>query len=269
MKKIAFTLLAVLYTVTVLGAQPRILAHRGGRAEQEENTLEAFKATYEAGCHGFETDIHMTADGELVIMHDFYLSRMTVGEGIIESLPASYIRGLKTKQGHRVPFLDDLLGFFSSCEGLYVEFELKTNTEHYPDEVLEPFCDKVWDAVMKDKPQDALYVLSSFDERPLQLIKSKHPEAQVMLITGSPCCKETVERCVSLGIGRMAATLNGTSRLAVSEAHGKGLLINLWPGNTVADTELAALLGADYLCTDIPAEVMKDISEKHLDIISR
>ena len=45
MKRGLLLLTAVLLGTAVLSAQPRILAHRGGRADQEENTLAAFKAT--------------------------------------------------------------------------------------------------------------------------------------------------------------------------------------------------------------------------------
>ena len=45
----------------------QVIGHRGGRYEFEENTLAAFKGSYEKGVRGYETDIRMTADGELVI----------------------------------------------------------------------------------------------------------------------------------------------------------------------------------------------------------
>ena len=70
MKRILTLSFLTLLCAATLSAQTRMLAHRGGQSEQDENTLAAFKATYAAGCHGFETDIHITADGEYVIIHD-------------------------------------------------------------------------------------------------------------------------------------------------------------------------------------------------------
>ena len=55
----------------------RLFSHRGGRMEHDENTLSAFQASYDAGYRGFETDIRMTRDGELVISHDETLARLT------------------------------------------------------------------------------------------------------------------------------------------------------------------------------------------------
>jgi glycerophosphoryl diester phosphodiesterase len=269
MKRGLLLLTAVFLGTAVLSAQPRILAHRGGRAEQEENVLSAFKATYEAGCHGFETDIHITADGQYVIMHDPTLERMTDGTGQIEQTQSAYIRTLRTKGGSPVLFLDDLLAYFKDCKTLYVEWEMKTTEKDYPMELVRKYCEDVYSKVMASKPADALYGFSSFDPRPLLYLREHHPDAEVMLITGKPCTQETVDLVKALGLHRVAATLNGSSRSGVKYAHDKGVLVNLWPGEKTADTHLAFLLGADYLCTDIPQEVMRYISDKGLDIRSR
>ena len=255
-------------TTSTVPASSHILAHRGGLAEQEENTLEAFKATYKAGCHGFETDIHMTADGELVIMHDGVLSRTTDGEDKrIEECCADYIRSVNTIGGRKVPFLGELLEFFNSCSDLYVEFEMKTDVKFYPEERLAEYCDKVYDAVMADKPAGNLYVFTSFDPRPLTYIKTRHPEAEVGYITSKPCSREIVDYCAGMGFHRVAANLGKTTREGVTYAHTKGITVNLWPGKKVEDTVLGDLLGADYLCTDIPVEVMAYVGEHNLDIM--
>ena len=267
MKRILIALFLAFCAVTAYCAPSRILAHRGGRAEQEENTVEAFKATYKAGCHGFETDIRMTADGGLVIMHDSGLERMTVGgQGRIEDVTADYIRSLNTKGGHKVPFLDDILDFFNTCEDLYVEFEMKTTPELYPEDRMVEYCDKVYEKVMAAKPEGSLYIFTSFDPRPLVYIKGKHPEAEVGYITSKPCSKEVVDYCVGIGVRRIAANVGKTTRKDIEYAHTKGIAVNLWPGLKVEDTLLGDLLGADFLCTDIPVEVMKYVRKHKLDI---
>ena len=260
---------ALLLGAATLFAQPRILAHRGGRAEQEENTLDAFKTTYAAGCHAFETDIHITADGQYVIMHDGTLDRMTNGTGRIEQVTGDYIRTLRTKGGRPVPFLQDLLDFFKDCKGLYVEWEMKTNEKEYPPELLKKYCDEVYAMVTAAQPADALFIFTSFDPRPLLYLHQNHPEAELMLITGKPCTQETVDLTKMMGLHRLAATVNGSSRSALKYAHEKGLTVNLWPGEKPEDTVLGWLLGADYLCTDIPLRVKQFIEDYDLPIVCR
>ena len=265
-RRILIAVAAALLCAATLYAQPRLLAHRGGKAEQEENTLDAFKTTYAAGCHGFETDIHITADGKYVIMHDGLLDRTTTGTGRIEQVESSYIRSITTKGGRPVPFLEDLLGFFKDCKGLYVEFEMKTNKEFYPEELLHKYCEDVYAMVTAAMPEDALFIFTSFDPRPLLYLRHAHPDAEVMYITGKPCSHETVDLCVALGIGRLAATLNASSRESVKYAHEKGLKVSLWPGEKCSDTHLAFLMGSDYLCSDIPLETIKYIRDNSLPI---
>ena len=265
--RLVLGLAALLLGAATLLAQPRILAHRGGRAEQEENTLDAFKATYAAGCTGFETDIHITADGAYVIMHDHTLERMTNGQGRIEQSTAAYIRSLKTKGGRPVLFLDELLAFFKDCApGLYVEFEMKTNAQDYPDSLLRKYCEDVYAKISAIREEGDLFLFTSFDPRPLLYLREYHPDAECMLIVGKPLTHEVVDMVKMMGLHRVAATVNASSRETVKYAHDKGVIVNLWPGTVVEDTLLGALLGADHLCTDIPQAVMRTIDEKQLPI---
>ena len=75
MKKIFKTLvlavsLATSFTAFAQDQEIRLFSHRGGRLEHDENTMYAFKKSYEAGYRGYETDVRLTADGKLVLFHD-------------------------------------------------------------------------------------------------------------------------------------------------------------------------------------------------------
>lgn len=246
----------------------RVLAHRAGRADFEENVLQSFEKCYAAGMHSFETDIRLTADGVLVISHDADMKRMYDRSGIVEEMTLAELRTFRTPQGSTIMTLDELLAFFKDKEDLYVEFELKTSKDdpHYPVEVLEKYCDEVYAKVMAAKPADATFIISSFDYRALRYLAVKHPgEDSFMLIHGDPVNDKTMALVLALGVKRMAVTLNGTSRRFVKEAHEKGIKMNLWPGSGVEDFMLAASLGADYICTDYPLEIM-DFVKSNTDL---
>ena len=76
----------------------RVFSHRGGRMEFDENTLEAFLASADAGYRGFDTDIRITKDGVLVIAHDATLERCTNGTGVLEEKTLKEIKALTTDQ---------------------------------------------------------------------------------------------------------------------------------------------------------------------------
>ena len=241
----------------------RCFSHRGGRMEHDENTLEAFKASYEAGYRGFEVDIRMTSDGELVVTHDSTLDRTTNGTGTVELTTAAEIRKLRTKKGNEILFIEELLDFLKDIEGLYVEFELKTSpVKLYPEERLKEYCDKLYKVVMEARPADAEYIFTSSDYRGLRYLQQKYPGVDMLMISSKPCNDETIDLALALGITRIGCTMDGTSRKAVKKAHEKGLKVSLWPGQSTADFMLGAYLGADFMCTDIPIELKKFHAEK-------
>jgi len=243
--------------------QVRFFSHRGGRMEFDENTLSAFEASYKEGYRGYETDVRMTKDGELVILHDADLARTTDMKGKVEEMTADEIRKANTKKGNKVMFLEELMDWLDSKGDVtYVEFELKTSpTDLYPQERLEEYCDKLYERVMRNKPEGATYLFTSGDYRGLRYLQQHYPKAEMLLITGKPCCEESINLCLAMGITRLGATMSGTSRAAVKKAHESGLIVSLWPGQSIADAVYGVYLGADYFCTDIPVQYKKFLTE--------
>ena len=115
---------------------------------------------------------------------------------------------------------------------------------------------------MKNKPADAQYLFTSSDGRPLRYLQQKHPGIDLLLIVSKPVTTETIYLCKTMGIPRLGAKTEGTSREAVKAAHDAGLIVSLWPTHKIEDFILGCYLGADYLCTDIPGETMKFMGEK-------
>lgn len=263
MKKLFTLLLGVMMATTSMAQQARdiqVIGHRGGRYEFEENTLAAFKGSYAQGVRAYETDIRLTKDGELVVIHDSSLKHMADVDMDVEKSTREQIEKVRTKQGNPILFLDVLADYFSTTEILYIEWEMKSN--NYTEEQLKTYCDKIYQTVMSKRPATALYVFSSFDHRALRIMKERHPDAECMLITGDPVSEQTIATTKSLGLRRMACGVDGTSRAAVKQAHEEGLIINLWPGGSIEDFQLALALGADIACTDYPVKVLQFISEK-------
>jgi glycerophosphoryl diester phosphodiesterase len=255
--------IALFITVSAQESAPIILGHRGGRAEQDENTLSAFQNAWNAGIHSFETDIHLTKDGNLVISHDSELKKMYDYDGTIENMTSDELLKLKTKAGHPFLFLDDLLKFLSDKPNLYIEFEMKTlNTKLYPDSIISIYCVKAYNAVKAKMPKDANWSMTSFDYRPLRYLRQHYPESVLMLITSQPCSDETIEIAKALNVQRLASWMNKSTRAAVRKAHKEGLKVSLWPGEKVEDTLYGLLMEADFLCTDIPIAVKKYMDEK-------
>ncbi len=97
--------------------------------------------------------------------------------------------------------------------------------------------------------------IPAFDERPLKIVKGLDADADLLLITGGPCCPEIVKRAQQLGVRRIGCHMEGTSRAAVRAAQQAGLIVTGWPGQSLQDYHLAVGLGVDAICSDIPLAV--------------
>lgn len=71
-----------------------VIAHRGGRARAPENTLEAMQLGIAEGADALEFDVHLCADGEVVVIHDATVDRTTDGSGAVERMTLADLRSL-------------------------------------------------------------------------------------------------------------------------------------------------------------------------------
>ncbi len=83
-----------------------VIAHRGGSRLRPENTLEAFEHASTLGVDGFECDVHLSSDDEVVVIHDSTLDRTTKATGPVRARTASELGAIG------VPRLADVLDRF-------------------------------------------------------------------------------------------------------------------------------------------------------------
>jgi glycerophosphoryl diester phosphodiesterase len=230
-----------------------LLAHRGGRLEYDDNSLGAFQASYAKGLRGFETDIRLTKDNGLVIMHDDTMDRTTTGKGVVENLTTQDMQALRLKKsGEPVPFAQDLLNFFKDKPDIFIELEMKTsNGKLYTPERLKAYCRLLHDATVKTMPLKT-YCFTSFDKRALQTMKRLYPDAPVGLIMGGPLDAKQLKLALELKAYEVAPLLDQTCRKAVADAKKAGLKVTGWMVNSESDYVLGVALGCDHLTTDVP-----------------
>ncbi|YCM47091.1 glycerophosphodiester phosphodiesterase (plasmid) [Verrucomicrobiaceae bacterium 227] len=250
-----------------LFAQPKSpfhFAHRGGAHEFEENTLHAFRSSYEKGVRGYEMDIRMTRDGAFVVLHDDSLDRTHDGTGPVENLSADEAaKVLSKKQKEPLLFLDTILEYLSDKPGMYVEFEMKTsNKTLYPDAKIKNYARKLHQKITAHIPEGSTYVFTSFDQRPLEVIGKVAPDAERMLIKGGPLTPEMLLQAKKLGLNRVACKMEGTTRIAVKEAQAQGFTVTGWPGHNLKDYFLGLGLGVDAICSDVPVAVQEYLDGK-------
>lgn len=108
-----------------------MVAHRGARAQWPDNTLASFQAAIDAGATALEVDVRMTADQQLVVMHDPLIDRTTTGHGMVHNLRLAQLRQFQiiTAPDQRVPTVAEVLDL--AAGRAQVMLDLKSDGETY------------------------------------------------------------------------------------------------------------------------------------------
>lgn len=162
-----------------------LLAHRGFSGKYPENSPLAFhKAVEETSADGFESDVHITKDGKLIIFHDATVERTSNGTGFIkdhtyEEMLQLDIGSWKSPEfaGQHIWTFDQLLDFCDETNML-LNMELKNYEVFY-----EGLEQRVIDAISAHKMQDRVFV-SSFNHISMQKFRSSAR-------TSRPACSTT------------------------------------------------------------------------------
>jgi glycerophosphoryl diester phosphodiesterase len=116
-----------------------VVAHRGAPAELPENTMAGFRRGVELGADAIELDVHLTADGQLAVIHDETVDRTTGGSGAVAGMTMKQLRKLDAgfhftdAEGgfphrgarHRIPTLPEVLDWLPEGVGLVVEIKAR------------------------------------------------------------------------------------------------------------------------------------------------
>jgi glycerophosphoryl diester phosphodiesterase len=231
--------------------RPLVIGHKGAAAVAPENTLASFAKALEAGANGVECDIHATADGVPVIIHDATLDRTTDRTGKVAALKLAEVRaadasfGMDAFRGQRVPTLDQLLALVAGKALLALEY-------------------KALDAVEPSIPilmrHDAARWCTAwaFNRDVLAELKRLMPELtrtqNVGRIESWDAVLETARELECIGVS-LSKDLVDAERVA--SARARGLTFYTWTANEPSDWRRLIDCGVDAIVTDDSAGLIR------------
>ncbi len=161
------------------GQRVILAAHRGDRKRFPENTMPAFEAARRLGADMIETDIHLTGDGELIIMHDRSPLRTCGVDGLVDRMTLDEIRRLDAGAvfspefaGVGVPTVREFLEWARGTE-LLVNWELKDYPRDVGDDHAFAAADRLTDLIF-EYGMSGRSMVNSFSARVLEHIKLRH-----------------------------------------------------------------------------------------------
>lgn len=231
---------------TTLDHLPQVVAHRGFHTTNgaAENSLASLTAAIELGVYGSEADFYITTDGVVVSNHD-----TTIDGILIESATFDQIKDIRLSNGETVATLDDCLDRLGETgTKLVVEIKQHATAENNR---------RVVDAIVEELQRRQMVGrcdFISFGYDICQRLAAELPEAMVGYLMGdmAPSALDPAIRCIDY---QMTVLKNNPQW--VTEAHDRGMKVNVWTVNSEADMMEFIAMGVDFITTDHPDTLQK------------
>ncbi|TFJ91650.1 glycerophosphodiester phosphodiesterase [Lentibacillus salicampi] len=247
-------------------AETKIYGHRGCMGTMPENTLIGFQKAIDQGADGLEIDVHMTKDGEIVVIHDETLDRTTNGSGYIKNHTLydikQYSSGINFSHYHNyeemwnrevVPTLQEVLELLTPYD-IELNIELKTYLVHY-----EGIEEKVLSLVHQyGNGRNVIY--SSFHLPTMLRIKKLNPSANIAWLLNT-CISHP---CDYIKTMELEAFHIDTATVLSSAYYLKDLYLNIrvWTVNDSHDIKQLLDLNVNTIITDFPGDALSIRNER-------
>lgn len=247
----------------------KVIAHRGSNKVAPQNTLAAFRQAVAEGTDGFETDVHLTKDGKLVICHNYTVDDTSDGRGDITSYTLEELKRFDFGSyfsaeyaGTQLPTLEEFLELAAPSSGEIINIELK-RPKNNSVEIVGKTVNMIKQYGVLDR-----VIISSFDSRLLKAVKNFEPRCKTgFLYPTLDFATHPFEVIPFLTAKRIGADYIHpyapcVTKGIVKQAHRMGIKVNVWTVNDEATVKKLVNLGVDGIITDCPGKV-KGYIQKH------
>jgi glycerophosphoryl diester phosphodiesterase len=243
---------------------PVAIAHRGSRLLWPENTMEAFSGAYSLGFRHLETDLHLTADGALVCIHDHTVDRTTDGTGPVSSFTLAELSRLDAGFRHgpgfdfrasdaAIPTLEELVTTFPDA-GVVVDLKI--------DGLSGPLADLIDRLNLHER-----LIVGSFHDSRLAEFRVES-RGRVKTSVGSASTRAWLiasrmgraprNEASALQLPRRSRGLRVVDKRLIETAHRHGVQVHVWTINRPDEMNELLDMGVDGLVTDRP-DLLKQV----------
>jgi len=247
-----------------------VIAHRGGRSLGPESTLYTFQRAVDIGADVLEMDVRSTRDGQLIILHDDTVARMTNATGLIESFTLAELKKMDAahrwspdngqtfplrNKGIKIPTLAEVFGEFPETK---MNLEIKDSRLS----TIHSLCRSIQDHQMTKK-----VMVASFDAGTLKEFRSVCPEVATSAGASEAILFYSLQKmhlesayspdAQALQVPEIYGDLRVVNRRFIEAAHARNMRVQVWTVNDVKAMERLLSLGVDGIMTDYPQRLME------------
>ena len=242
-----------------------VMAHRGGRRLWPENTLYAFERAVDLGVDVLEMDLHTTADGAIVVIHDDTVDRTTDGTGPVQSFTLNALQALDagyqwtSDEGETYPYrgMEIQIPTLGEVFRAFPDMSMNIEIKQVAPSITQTVCREIVDHDMED-----LVLVASFDTETIRSFRGHCP--QVASTTG----EDEVRLLYGLSLAHLAGFYKSPAEAAqvpeysgethvvtprfIQAAHRRNMDVHVWTVNDPGDMARFLEMGVDGLITDRP-----------------
>lgn len=222
----------------------QVIAHRGASGYAPENTRAAFDLAIELGADAIETDLQVTRDGELVLIHDDRVDRTSDGTGPVADFTLAELQSLdlggwfdRAFAGQRILTLAELLAEYGGRIPLCLEIK-------------DPLATMPFRRAVKDQPLPPDTQITSFSWSAVLAVR------QALSVTVGFLSRtfdpDILDRCQARGIDQICPPAGLLDPALVTAAHDRGLIVRAWGVRDRADVARVIDSGADGATVNWP-----------------
>ena len=241
---------------------PVLIAHRGASAHAPENTLDAFHLAISQGVPAIELDVQLSADGKVVVFHDFAVSRTTNGFGQLHRKTLSQLKSLNAGAGFgsvypnaKIPTLEEV--FNDVDPSILLNIELKIFNSPF-----DTLPKRVADLIQKHQAANRV-LISSFNPIALSRMLRHLPSVPRGLLLHKPTHVDLCLLFPSLisDFQSINVSLACITEYRVNALHKLGNKVFAYTLNSPASILHVLKYGVDGFFTDDPALGLRTLSE--------
>jgi len=237
-----------------------LAAHRGGALLWPENSLLAFRNAIALGADFLEFDVHLSREGEVVVIHDAALPRTTTGVGAVQDLRLAELRALRLKDKDGkvteevLPSLEEVVALAAPTPvGFLLEIKVDARRARYPgiEEKVFTILDR-YGVTMRA-------IVISFDPETVRRVRQLRPEVRAGALHSPRSLRQTRSSVGSAinELWKYGGRFVGLQQSLVTAeslklAREKGLLLGAWTVNEAEPMRRFIELGVGVLITDRP-----------------
>lgn len=234
----------------------KIFAHRGASAYAPENTVEAFALAMEQGADGIELDVQMTKDGQVVVIHDEIIDRVSDGTGAVRDYTLEELKKfhfsnhMENYENAVIPTLKEVLDLIKPSNML-LNIELKTGIYWYSN-LEEKTMELVKEAGMEDR-----VIYSSFNHYSIKKILELDSHAECAFLY-SDVILNVDKYAKNAGVcGLHPAVYHLKMAEFLKEYQESGLKVRVWTVNKKEDMEKFIKADLEAVITNYPDKALE------------